>query len=79
MYKGILYLNIPIIGRVITIWGEVLCKIRVYFDGMVTRKKVLLYSIHCIETHLDVIVEVLEVQSSVSFEFCLDEDSIEIW
>ena len=79
MSKGSVYLKIPIIVRVITIWDEVFCKLRVYFDGLVTRKKFLLDSSHRIDTHIDVVVEVLEVQSSVSFEFCLDEYFIESW
>ena len=33
-----------------------------------------LESSHLIETHIDVVVEVLEIQSSFSFEFYLDED-----
>ena len=52
---------------------------RVSFDGMVARKEVFSESSHRIETHLDVVVEVLEIQSSVSFEFCLDEELIEFW
>ena len=58
---GILYLKIPRIGRVITICDEVFFKLRVYFDGLVTRKKVLSESRHRIETHIDVVVEVLKV------------------
>ena len=73
MYKGSVYLNIPRIGRMITIWDEVLFKLRVSFDGLVTRKKVFSNSIHRIETHLDVVVEVIEVQRSASFDFCIDE------
>ena len=65
-------MSIPIIGRVITIWDEVFFKLRVSFDGMVSRKKVFSESSNCIETHLDLIVEVIEVQRIVSFEFCLD-------
>ena len=61
------------------IWDEVFCKLRVYFDGLVTMKEVFSESSHRIETHLDVVVEVLEIQSSVSFDFCLDEDIIEFW
>ena len=72
MPKGILYLNIPIIGRVITIWDELFYKIIVSFYGLITRKKVFSDSSHFIGTHIDVVVEVLEVQSSVSFEFCID-------
>ena len=79
MSKEILCLNIPIIGRVIKIWDEVFCKLRVPFDVMVRRKKVFLESSHLIETYIDVVVEVIEVQSSVSFEFFLDEEFIEFW
>ena len=64
------------IGRVITIWDEVFFKLRVSFDGMVIRKEVFYESSHHIETHLDVVKEVLEIQSSASFEFCLDEELI---
>ena len=49
------------------------------FDGLVSRKKVLLESSHCIYTHISVVVEVLEVHSSVNFEFYIDEDLIEFW
>ena len=77
MYKVIVYMNIPIIGKVITIWDEVFCKLIVSFGVLVTRKKVFSDSSHRIETHLGVVVEVLEVQSSLSFEFCLDEEFIE--
>ena len=45
-------------------------------DGLVTTKKVFSESSHIIETNLNVVVEVLKVQSIVSFEFCLDEDFI---
>ena len=43
------------------------------FDGLVIRKKVFSESSHRIETHLDVVVEVLEFHISVAFELCLDE------
>ena len=43
------------------------------FDGIVISKKVFLESSHRIDTHLDGVVESLDVQSSVSFEFYLDE------
>ena len=79
MSKGSVYLNISRIGRVITIWDEVLFKTRVSFDGLLTRKKVLSEFSHLIDTHLDVVVEVIETQISVSFEFCLDEEFIEFW
>ena len=63
----------------ITIWDEVFFKLRVYFDGMVIRKKVFSGSGHLIETYLDVIVEVLEVHISVASELCLDEEFVELW
>ena len=69
-------MEIPGVGRVIAIWDKLFFKIRVYFDGLVIRKEVLSESSHRIETHLDVVKEVLEIQSSVSFEFCLDEELI---
>ena len=46
------------------------------FDGLVIRKKVLLKSSHRIETHINVVVEVLEVQISAAFEFYIDEEFI---
>ena len=65
--------------EVITIWDEVFFKIRVYFDGMISRKKVFSESSHRIDTHIDVVVEVIEVHSSVSFGLYLDEDFIDFW
>ena len=59
------------------IWDEVLFKIRVSFDGIVTRKEVFSESIHRIETHVDVVKEVLDIYISVSFELCLDEYLVE--
>ena len=61
------------------IWGDVLFKLRVSFDGLVIRKKVFSESSHVIETHIGVVVEVLEFQSCVSFESCIDEEFIEFW
>ena len=58
---------------------QVFFKIIVYFDRIVSNKKVLSESIHGIETHLGVVVEIFKVHISVSFEFCLDEDFIELW
>ena len=58
----------------INIWDEVLFKLRVYFYVMVRRKKILLESSHRIETHIDVVLESLEVHISAAFELCLDED-----
>ena len=72
-------MDIPGIGRVITIWDEVFCKIKMYFYGLVTRKGVLSESNHHIERHIDVVVEGSEIHSSESFEFCLDEELIEFW
>ena len=61
MSKGSVGMSIPIIGRVIMIWDEVFFKLRVSFDGMVSRKKVFLERSHRIEAHIYVVVEVLEV------------------
>ena len=60
----------------ITIWDEVLFKLRVSFDVMVISKKVLLESSNLIETYINVVVEVIKAQSSVSFDFCIDEDFV---
>ena len=57
----------------ITIWDKVFFKLFVYFDGHVIRKKVFYESSQRIETHLDVVEEALEVQSSVSFDLCIYE------
>ena len=77
MSKGIIYIDILGIVSVIDIWDEVLFKTSVSFDGLVTSKEVLFESSHRIETYLDGVIEVLDIQSSVSFEFCLDEELIE--
>ena len=61
------------------IWGEVLLKIVVSFGVLVSRNKVLLESSNCICTDIDVVVEVIEVQIRVTFDFCLDEESIMFW
>ena len=63
----------------IMIRDELLFKLKVSFDLMVSRKKVLYESSHQIDTYIDVIVEVLEVYRSVTFELCLDEELIEFW
>ena len=63
----------------ITILYEVFCKLRLSFDGLVNRKKVLSESSHSIETHIDVVVEFIEFQGSASFEFFLYEELIEFW
>ena len=49
------------------IWDEVFFTLRVSFDVLVIINKVLAGSINLIETHLDMVVEVLEIQSSVYF------------
>ena len=72
-------MNIPIIVRVINIWYEVFFKLRVYFDGIIRSKKVFSKYSHRIETHIGVVLEVIELQSSYAFEFCFYEDSIEFW
>ena len=59
--------------------GKSIFKLRVYFDGLVIRKEVFSEPSNSIETHLDVIIDFFEIQSSVSFEFCLDEELIEFW
>ena len=63
----------------IAIWDKVFFKLRVSFDGLLIRKDLLSESSHCIETNLDVVKEFLDINSSVSFEFCLDEELIEFW
>ena len=72
-------MDIPRIVRVITIWYKVLCKLIVSFDGLVTMKDVFLESIHRIETHIDVVVEVLEIQISVALKLYFEEELIELW
>ena len=79
MYKGSVYLDIPIIGMVIAIWDEVFLKLIVSFDGLVSSKKVLSEYSHRIETHIDVVVEILEVHSIIAFELCLDEKFIDFF
>ena len=61
----------------IMIWDEVFCKIRLSSDGLVTRKEFFSGSNYRIKTHLDVVVEVLEIQSSLSLELFIDEYLIE--
>ena len=60
----------------ITIWDKVLFKLKVSFDGLVIRKELFSDYSNCIETHMDVVKEVLDIQSSVYFEFCIDEELI---
>ena len=58
------------------IWEKSFCKLRVSFDRLVITKEVFLKSSHSIEAHLEVLVKIIEIQSSVSFELCFDEDII---
>ena len=76
MSKGNVVLFIPRIGRVNTIWGEVFFKLRVSFNVLLSRKKFFLDSSRFIETHIDVVLEVIVVQSSVAYELCLDKDFV---
>ena len=46
----------------IAIWENVFFKLRVSFDGLVIMKEVLSESSHRIEIHIDVVIEVLEIQ-----------------
>ena len=77
--NGSVGLRILKIWRVIMIWSEVLFKLKVSFYQLVSRKKVFSESSHHIETHLNLVLEVLEVQSSVAFVFCIDEEFVEFW
>ena len=54
-------------------------KFGVLFDLMVCRKEVFSESIHRIETHLDLFLEIIEVQSSIAFELCIYEQFISFW
>ena len=63
----------------ITIWDELFFKLRVSFDVLVIKKNFLSDSSHSIYTHLDVVVEVIEFNISVAFDFCIDEELIEFW
>ena len=77
--KGSVGLSITRIGRLIMIWEGVLFKLRFYFGVLVNRKKVFSESSLLIETHIYVVVEVLEVHRYVAFKLCLDEEFIELW
>ena len=72
-------MNIPVVGRVIAISDKVLFKLRASFDGLVIRKEVFYESSHRIDRNLDVVKEILEIKSSVSFELFHDEELIEFW
>ena len=77
--NGSVYMNIPGIGRVITIWDKVFCKLRIVVDGLVRRKRVFSESSNRIDTHIDVVVLVIEVHISFFFDWCIDEEFIELW
>ena len=55
------------------IWDGVFFKLRVSFYGLVSSKKVFSESSHRIETNIDVVLEALEVHSSVTFGLCIGE------
>ena len=79
MSNGVVYLAIPFEGNVIGIWDNVFFKIIFLLDGQEIRKEVFFEFSYRIERHLDVVIEILEIQSSVSFEFYLDEELIKSW
>ena len=58
------------------IWDEVFFKLRLCFDGLVRKKMFFSESSQIIDTDIDVVVEVLEVQISVAFELCINEEFI---
>ena len=35
--------------------------------------------IHQIDTHIYIVVEIIEIHNSFPFDLCLDEDFIEFW
>ena len=59
------------IVKVRAILNKLFFKIIVSFDVLATRKEVLSGSGHRMETHLDVVVEIIEVPISVSFSYIL--------
>ena len=54
-------------------------KLRVLFDTLVCRRALLLESRHHIESHLDVVVEIIELYISFPFKLHFDEEFIEFW
>ena len=46
--------------------GRFVIQTQMFFDELVGIKKVLLYSSHCIDTHIYVVVEVIDVHRCVS-------------
>ena len=79
MSKGGVSLIISIIIRVVKIWDKLLFKLRGYFYGLVSIKKVFSFFSHFIDTNIDVVVNFIDVQSSFAFELFLDEEFIELW
>ena len=79
MSNGVVYLAIPFEGDVIGKWDNVFFKIIVLLDVQEIRKKVYSEFSYSMERHLDVVIEILEIQSSASFEFYLDEELIKSW
>ena len=67
MSKGVVYLAIPGVGAVIGICDNVFFKIIVLLDVQEIRKKVYSEFSDSMERHIDVVIEILEIQSSVSF------------
>ena len=63
----------------VTIWDEVFYKLRVSFDGLVTREEVFSESCHRIEAYLDLVVKFLDINSSLSFQIGIVEDFIYFW
>ena len=59
-------LGIIVIVRLRKIWHEALFKLGVLFDGMLSRKGVFSESTNRSETHIDMVVRIIEVQYSVS-------------
>ena len=70
---------IPGVGAVIGIWENLFFKIIVLLDVQEIRKEMFSEFSYRIEIHLDMVIENFEIQSSVSFEFYLDEEIIAIW
>ena len=77
--KVIAVLCIIRIRRKLLIWYGVLIKLWMYFDVLVSRKKVLSDSSHCTLTDIYVVVEVIDVHKSVAFQLCIDEEFVEFW
>ena len=60
-------------------WDNVFFKIIVLLDVQEIRKKVYYEFSDSMERHLDVVKEIIDIKSGVSFEFCLDEELMESW